>query len=139
MSRPLKKEKGVLFSLPETGSQPKRTVRRRKFRLSQVNLPTLVALLVLAYLAVSLGTQFSKLSALQRNVTSIQQQVQELETKNAALMQELQLVKSDAYIEKTAREKLGLVKPGETRVVPVPPGTELKSIEPPETDNMVFD
>lgn len=139
MSRPLRKEREAYVSLPERGKPSKRPVRKRSFRLSGEKLPTLVALLILVYLAVSFGGQFSRLSSLQRDVNNIQQQVRELESKNSALRQELQLVKSDAYIEKTAREKLGLVKPGETRVVPVPPGTELKRIQAPDKDDFVGD
>lgn len=68
---------------------------------------------------------------MQRDVGNIQLQVQELRDKNATLQDELRMVQSDAYIEKTAREKMGLVKPGETRVVAVPEGTKLKTIQAP--------
>lgn len=76
---------------------------------------------------------------MQKDVRSIQQQVQELQQRNTALREELHLVQSDAYIEKTAREKLGLVKPGETRVVPVPQGTQLKKVQAPSKENVVAD
>lgn len=39
------------------------------------------------------------------------------EAKNAELLNQLQEATSSAFIEKTAREKLGLVKPGETVVI----------------------
>ena len=39
------------------------------------------------------------------------------EAKNTALMNQLREATSSAFIEKTAREKLGLVKPGETVVI----------------------
>ena len=39
------------------------------------------------------------------------------EAKHAALMQELQEATSSAFIEREAREKLGLVKPGEQVVI----------------------
>jgi hypothetical protein len=46
---------------------------------------------------------------------------------------------SDAYIEKTAREKIGLVKPGETRVVTVAPGTQLQVPETPANQDIIAD
>ena len=39
------------------------------------------------------------------------------EAKKAALLEQLQEATSSAFIEKAAREKLGLVKPGETVVI----------------------
>jgi cell division protein FtsB len=76
---------------------------------------------------------------MQRDVRSIQQQVQEMQQKNAVLRDELRLAQSDAYIEKTAREKIGLVKPGETRVVTVAPGTEVQRVEVPSGQNIIAD
>ncbi|BAF58369.1 hypothetical membrane protein [Pelotomaculum thermopropionicum SI] len=139
MTRPLRKEQEIVFLPVEREVPERRTARRRSFNFSRSRLPALVALLLLGYLAITFSSQFSRLSVLQKNVDSIQQEVQELKQKNAALREELQMVQSDAYIEKTAREKLGLVKPGETRVVPVPPGTQLKELETPSKSNIVGD
>ncbi|MCL6560745.1 MAG: septum formation initiator family protein [Firmicutes bacterium] len=120
--------------------EPKRSYPRRKsFNLSRSKLPTIVMLILLGYLAITFGSQLTRLSSMNRDVQNIKQQVQELQQKNAALREELRLVQSDAYVEKTAREKLGLVKQGETRVVAVPQGTQLKKIQPPEKDNVVAD
>jgi len=139
VTRPLRKEQEIVFLPVEREVPERRTARRRSFNFSRSRLPALVALLLLGYLAITFSSQFSRLSVLQKNVDSIQQEVQELKQKNAALREELQMVQSDAYIEKTAREKLGLVKPGETRVVPVPPGTQLKELETPSKSNIVGD
>ncbi|NPV74481.1 MAG: septum formation initiator family protein [Pelotomaculum sp.] len=139
MTRPLRKEQEIVFLPVEREVPERRTARRRSFNFSRSRLPALVALLLLGYLAITFSSQFGRLSVLQKNVDSIQQEVQELKQKNAALREELQMVQSDAYIEKTAREKLGLVKPGETRVVPVPPGTQLKELETPSKSSIVGD
>jgi cell division protein FtsB len=50
-------------------------------------------------------------------VAERQRVLQVEEAKNAKLVQELQEATSSAFIEKIAREKLGLVKPGETVVI----------------------
>ncbi|OPY56717.1 MAG: cell division protein FtsB [Pelotomaculum sp. PtaU1.Bin035] len=111
--------------------------RRKSFNFSRSKLPALMAVLLLCYLAVAFSSQFSSLAAMQRDVRSIEQEVQELKQKNASLREELQNIQSDAYVEKTARDKLGLVKPGETRVVPLPAGTQLPKIQAPAADNNV--
>lgn len=139
MSQPLRKEQDVFLPLTEEQMSDRRAKRRRSFKSSRSKLPALVAVLLLGYLVVSFGSQFSRLSNMQKDVRNIQQQVQDLQQKNAALREELHLVQSNAYIEKTAREKLGLVKPGETRVVPVPQGTQLKKVQAPDKENAVAD
>jgi len=139
MNQSLIKEQDVFLPLPERNMPGKSVERRKSFNLSRSKLPTLVAVLLLGYLAISFGSQFSRLSSMQKNVSNIQQQVQELQQKNASLREELHMVQSDAYIQKTAREKLGLIKPGETRVVPVPSGTQLKKVQAPAGDNVVAD
>ena len=139
MSELLIKEQDVFLPLPKKNMLGKPVERRKSFNLSRSKLPTLVAVLLLGYLAISFGSQFGRLSSMQKDVRNIQQQVQEMQQKNAALREELHLVQSDAYIQKTAREKLGLIKPGETRVVPAPPGTQLKKVQAPAGDNVVAD
>lgn len=133
MIQPLRKEQRTFddrFNYQST--TPKRRSRRRvSFNPSKCKLPVLVIVFLLCYLAISFGSQFSRLSNMQRDVGNIQLQVQELRDKNATLQDELRMVQSDAYIEKTAREKMGLVKPGETRVVAVPEGTKLNTIQAP--------
>jgi len=59
---------------------------------------------------------------MQGELRQVQKQVAELQIKNAQLRDQLKLVQSDSYIEQMAREKLGLVKPGESRIITVEPG-----------------
>ena len=139
MSQPLRKEQELYMPLPEGKMSWKRTEPRRSFKLSKSGLPGLIAVLLLVYLVVSVGSQFSRLSIMQQDVQRIQQEVEQMKQKNDNLRSDLQLVQSDAYIEKTAREKLGLVKPGETRVVAVPEGTQLRGVTPPAKEAFVAD
>jgi cell division protein FtsB len=44
-------------------------------------------------------------------------EMESLKVKNRKLQDEVNMSKSDAYIEKLAREKLKLIKPGESPVV----------------------
>ncbi|WP_333871425.1 septum formation initiator family protein [Desulforamulus putei] len=89
-------------------------IRRRSGRSKLV---LILSVVVVAYVVFSLGNQFKKLQAMQSNMESLQSQVQELKSRNAALREEIKQIKSDSYVEQVAREQLGLVKPGETLVV----------------------
>ncbi len=75
-------------------------------------------LFLLGYLAVSFSTQFVRLQILRRDIAEMRAQVAELQQRNAAMREELERLQSRDYIEQVAREKLGLVKPGETTIVP---------------------
>lgn len=47
----------------------------------------------------------------------VQQEELSAKEKNQKLQDEIKMSKSDAYIEKLARERLGLIKEGETPVI----------------------
>lgn len=96
--------------------------RRRVFRPNRSKLTFMILALLLIYIAFSLVTRFDQLFAMQRDLDAIQQEIAEIRDKNQGLQQQLDRMRSDAYIEQVAREKLGLVKPGEARIVPVEPG-----------------
>lgn len=93
--------------------------RKKRFNPAKSKLPVILLILLLAYVAFSFGTRFNSLYAMQQDVREIQEQVDDLAKKNAQLRKQLEMVKSDAYVEEVAREKLGLVRDGEVRVVPV--------------------
>lgn len=95
--------------------------RRVKFRLSRSKLPLIIFTILLLYVSISLGTRFDQLHAMQRDLQAIESEIKEISTKNAGLQKQLENLQSDKYVEQVAREKLGLVKPGESRIVPVQP------------------
>ncbi|MFA7466987.1 MAG: septum formation initiator family protein [Desulfotomaculaceae bacterium] len=99
-----------------------RQKRRRIFQLSRSRLPLLVVGLLLLYVSISLSGRFDSLYTMQRDLQAIQTEVDELRVVNQDLSKQLELLRSDAYVEQVAREKLGLVKPGETRIVPMANG-----------------
>lgn len=98
--------------------------RRRVFRLSRSRLPVLALAVFMLYLCISFSFQFHRLQILKQEIRQVQQQIGEIQVKNAELRDQLKKVQSDAYIEQVAREKLGLVKPGEVRIVPLQSGSE---------------
>lgn len=71
------------------------------------------------YVSFSFGVRFNDIYAMQQDVRDMQEQVELLKERNQQLSHQLEMVQSETYVEEVAREKLGLVKAGETRIVPV--------------------
>lgn len=59
---------------------------------------------------------------LDREIQAYLIQVEEAKMVNAQLLEEIELAKDPSFIEKIARERLGLVKAGERVVMPAKPG-----------------
>ena len=82
---------------------------------------------VLAVLAISLAAygcqSLTRVWALKKEVESLEREVGALRAETARLTAEVDRLRTDPeYIEQIAREKLGLVKPGE-RVYKLPPAS----------------
>ncbi len=85
--------------------------RQRKYRIKWFRL-TIVGLVVyFIYLCVG---QQAQLNAIKRETENANVQLEQLQETNAQLTEERALLSDPAYVEKLAREELGLVKPGET-------------------------
>jgi cell division protein FtsB len=55
--------------------------------------------------------------SINRQIEQVEQEEQGVLEKNQKLKDEVKMSKTDSYIEKLARERLGLLKPGETPVI----------------------
>ncbi|MGQ9557890.1 MAG: FtsB family cell division protein [Desulfurispora sp.] len=88
-------------------------------RVFRPGLKTLMGIVfvLMVFLAFNFCLQYGHLATMQQDVRQMESQVRELRQKNEELRRQLQQVQSDSYIEQMAREKLGLVKPGETRII----------------------
>jgi cell division protein FtsB len=117
--QPAKSETNLHVLEPEIFTEIERR-KRLSFNVSRSRLPALIALLLLIYLAVIFSTQFSSIASMQREVGQIEMEMAELKKRNEILHGELINIKSDAHIERAAREQLGLIKTGETRVIVMP-------------------
>ena len=71
---------------------------------------------------VRLGGNVWRLIRAGERVKRAQSEVAAAEVENKQLQQKLEEVKSDDFVEREAREKLGLGKPGETVVIVPTPG-----------------
>ena len=82
MSQPLRNEDAFYYY--QKKEEPARRIRPGKaFNLSRSRLPAMVLSILLVYLVISFCSQFGKLTSMQRDVRDIQQQVQEVQQKNA--------------------------------------------------------
>ena len=88
---------------------------RRKYRVRWLRVLILLAAAYFVFLAV--GQQF-ELYTIQKETLSLKDRINELEHANKALADEKGKLNSPAYVEKIAREQLGLVKPGEVPYIP---------------------
>ncbi len=92
--------------------------------------PALIAGLVLL-LAGVFGSAYWDGYQLRREATRLVRERDELRRQNVQLREEIRLLHTPAYIERQAREQLGLVRPGEIAVIlvrptpaPAPPTTQ---------------
>lgn len=74
---------------------------------------TFLLLLCLGYVIYMVVDQERQLAVSRREAENLRAREATLKAENERLHQEQQLLQTDAYIERVAREELGLVKPGE--------------------------
>ncbi len=95
--------------------------RKRSFRQSQSKFPKiffgLVLLTLLGFLAVSNWKIYKKRTELNSGIEILSQKLQELESANQELKEKISDIPGKDYLEKVAREKFNLKKPGEEVVV----------------------
>lgn len=73
----------------------------------------MIVLLFLGYFLVLGFHQQWDMTQQQQRMVYLQQQIEQAQEENADLTQRIQAANSDAFIEQTARERLGWVKEGE--------------------------
>jgi cell division protein FtsB len=86
---------------------------RKKNKFSFKNLIIFMTIIYVGYIVVSTQISMNKIKA---EVNVKQQEFGKVQEKNQKLQDEVNMSKTDAYYEKLARERLGLVKPGEAPV-----------------------
>ncbi len=92
----------------------------RQVRLPRWLLPLLL-LAVMALIINAFGSSYLSAYRLRREAARLDRQVQMLRRENAQLREEIRRLHTPEYIERLAREQLGLVKPGEIPVLLIRP------------------
>lgn len=92
----------------------------RTLRLSWKQIGYAVALAILIWYAVAIIDVVRRGNEAQRVVEAMEADIAQLEQQQAELSEELEYMRSDAYVEQAAREELKYSEPGEVVLVPVP-------------------
>ena len=88
---------------------------RRRYRIRWIRVLVLVTAAYFLYRAA--GQQY-ELYTIQRETYTLKDRIAELEKSNKAMTDEKSRLSTPTYVEKIAREQLGLVKPGEVPYIP---------------------
>ncbi|MDV3427935.1 MAG: septum formation initiator family protein [Bacillota bacterium] len=84
---------------------------------SKIKFKTLLVIVIFLYVGYIFAHQQVTMNSMKKELTAKQNKYNQLVEKNLNLKDEIELSKTDAYMEKLARERLGLVKKGEIPVV----------------------
>ncbi len=95
-------------------------IRKRKFNLIFPIIIIIGFLALIGFLVISNLRMNQKRADLSARIESLKKEISDLETKNKEMKSGLSQAGEEGYIEKEARERLNLQKPGETAVVVVP-------------------
>ncbi len=109
-------------------TQPKRFVR--KLLSSKAFLFS--AILILSVLVVNLGRESYRKYQLTKEINKLESEINQLEGKNKQLADMMEYFKDESYLEKEARLKLNLKKPGEKVVILSPRKEEISESESAE-------
>ena len=84
-----------------------------------VNLKWIIIVLVIGFFSISVIKQVIVLKRIKSDISTQAQELEELKEKNIKLQAELDRAQSNnEYLEKLARERLGLIKEGEQQIIP---------------------
>lgn len=79
----------------------------------RMNLKNMVIIILIAIFVISYIRQEITMNKIQKEIAAKQTQLNELESKNKKLQDEVNQSSTDQYIERMARERLGMIKEGE--------------------------
>ena len=84
-----------------------------------VNLKGIIIVLVIGFFSISVIKQVIVLKRIKSDISTQAQELEELKEKIIKLQAELDRAQSNnEYLEKLARERLGLIKEGEQQIIP---------------------
>ena len=104
------------------------SVTARKEVRKKLSMPWVFAGVLFIAVAVAFVFRQAEVMAVQKTLTERQSQIDHYRSLNESLAEQVAALQSDEYIEKAAREKLGLVKPGEVQYMVI--GYDAKTTKP---------
>lgn len=91
--------------------------QRKDFILNPIVISIVAVIVIVA--AFNFWQNIEKMNHLQSKIDEMEEKIEKAEAENEELREQLENTNDPEYIEEVAREKLGLVKPGEMLLVPV--------------------
>lgn len=92
-----------------------------------------LVLIICLILIISMGRTTIKLLGKTKTIDDAQKRLEELEREQAELLQFKKQIDSPDFVEREARDKLGLAREGESIVI-LPPDDVLRRLAPPEEE-----
>lgn len=112
--------------LPITEAAP--VVAHKEVRKKGLSIPWIFAGVLFVAVAVAFIFRQAEVMAVQKTLAEMQSQIDHYRSLNTQLEEQVAALQSDEYIEKAAREKLGLVRPGEVQYMVI--GYDAKTAKP---------
>lgn len=85
--------------------------------IKKIKVKNILLLAVISYVIFIFVSQTITMHKIKQDITENKMELQKVKDQSQKLQDEIKLSKSDQYIEKLAREKLHLIKEGETPVI----------------------
>lgn len=118
---PMSEAAPVIARLPQRPAH----VEAKKKGLSA---PWLFAGVLFVAVAIAFVFRQAEVMAVRSTLAETRSQIDYYKSLNSALAEQVEALQSDEYIEKAAREKLGLVRPGEVQYMVI--GYDAKTVKP---------
>lgn len=114
-----------------------RVERRRTGQLSGVQVMFAVILAIGLLLAINFSSRITEGQPIQEAYESVLDEIELLKQEQARLIAERDYVRSDAYVERWARDEGRMVREGEVLIVPVPSTAGLEPTPIPEISTQI--
>lgn len=111
--------------------QTRRAERKRTSQLSGIQIMFAAILAIGLILGLNFTNLVTTSQPLQRKYADLQTEIESLEIEQSDLIDERNLVRSDAYVETWARDEGKMVRPGEVLVIPVPSAMQAEATPEP--------
>lgn len=86
-------------------------------RNGKIKIKTLAILIILGVFIIAFVRQEFTMKRLNKNIATKNEELQQLQDENVKLQDEVERVNSDSYIERLARERLGMIRSGEKVII----------------------
>ena len=107
--------------MPTTDKKNSTLARTKATGISTAHIVIALVIPLVAYFGLAAGQKAIEVYRLNQEAALVRAETEALKEENARLLMQVEYLKSDAYVEKIAREQLNLIKPGDKPVVVLAP------------------